>query len=174
MKVIDDFLGYKEFQRLRSEIMSPVFDWNFVPMSDSMKEDPDKFSGQFVHLAYSNCVPRTTFFNNLMPVLSRLDATTLNRIKVNLQPRTEEPVEGMFHSDLRGDMNIETRKTWTTSVYYINTNNGYTEFEDGTKVESVENRMVKFSSDTLHRGVTCTDEQTRVVINFNYLPLYKG
>ena len=174
MKVIDDFLGYKEFQRLRSEIMSPVFDWNFVPMSDSMKEDPDKFSGQFVHLAYSNCVPRTTFFNSLMPVLSRLDATTLNRIKVNLQPRTEEPVEGMFHSDLRGDMNIETRKTWTTSVYYINTNNGYTEFEDGTKVESVENRMVKFSSDTLHRGVTCTDEQTRVVINFNYLPLYKS
>ena len=174
MKVIDNFLGYKEFQRLRSEIMSPVFDWNFVPMSDSMKEDPDKFSGQFVHLAYSNCVPRTTFFNSLMPVLSRLDATTLNRIKVNLQPRTEEPVEGMFHSDLRGDMNIETRKTWTTSVYYINTNNGYTEFEDGTKVESVENRMVKFSSDTLHRGVTCTDEQTRVVINFNYLPLYKS
>ena len=174
MKVIDDFLGYKEFQRLRSEIMSPVFDWNFVPMSDSMKEDPDKFSGQFVHLAYSNCVPRTTFFNSLMPVLSRLDATTLNRIKVNLQPRTEEPVEGMFHSDLRGDMNIETRKTWTTSVYYINTNNGYTEFEDGTKVESVENRMVKFSSDTLHRGVTCTDEQTRVVINFNYLPLHKS
>ena len=168
MKVIDDFLGYKEFQRLRSEIMSPVFDWNFVPMSDSMKEDPDKFSGQFVHLAYSNCVPRTTFFNSLMPVLSRLDATTLNRIKVNLQPRTEEPVEGMFHSDLGGDMDIETRKTWTTSVYYINTNNGYTEFEDGTKVESVENRMVKFSSDTLHRGVTCTDEQTRVVINFNY------
>ena len=174
MKVIDDFLGYKEFQRLRSEIMSPVFDWNFVPMSDSIKEDPNKFSGQFVHLAYSNCVPRTTFFNNLMPVLSRLDATTLNRIKVNLQPRTEEPVEGMFHSDLGGDMDIETRKTWTTSVYYINTNNGYTEFEDGTKVESVENRMVKFSSDTLHRGVTCTDEQTRVVINFNYLPLYKG
>ena len=146
MKVIDDFLGYKEFQRLRSEIMSPVFAWNFVPMSDSMKEDPDKFSGQFVHLAYSNCVPRTTFFNSLMPVLSRLDATTLNRIKVNLQPRTEEPVEGMFHSDLGGDMDIETRKTWTTSVYYINTNNGYTEFEDGTKVESVENRMVKFSS----------------------------
>ena len=43
MKVIDDFLGYKEFQRLRSEIMSPVFDWNFVPMSDSMKEDQINF-----------------------------------------------------------------------------------------------------------------------------------
>ena len=169
MKVIDDFLGYKEFQRLRSEIMSPVFDWNFVPMSDSMKEDPDKFSGQFVHLAYSNCVPKTTFFNSLMPVLSRLDATTLNRIKVNLQPRTEEPVEGMFHSDLRGDMNIETRKTWTTSVYYINTNNGYTLFEDGTKVDSVANRMVMFNGNTKHTGASHTEgDRFRFVLNINF------
>ena len=174
MEIIDDFLGYKEFQRLQSEIMNPVFDWNFVPMTDSIGEHPDKFSGQFVHLAYSNCVPRTTFFNSLMPVLNRLDATTLNRIKVNLQPRTKKPAEGLFHTDLSGDMNMDTMKTWTTSVYYINTNNGYTEFNDGTKIESVENRMIKFSSDTFHRGVTCTDEQTRVLINFNYIPLYKG
>ena len=173
MKVIDDFLGYKEFQRLRSEIMSPVFDWNFVPMSDSMKEDPDKFSGQFVHLAYSNCVPRTTFFNKLLPVLNRLDVTTLNRVKLNLQPRTEKIIKGLFHTDLGGDMDEETMKTWTTSVYYINTNDGYTEFENGEKVKSAENRIVKFQSNLKHRGTTCTDEQTRVVINFNYLPLHK-
>ena len=71
-------------------------------------------------------------------------------------------------------MNEETIKTWTTSVYYINTNNGYAEFENGEKVESVENRIVKFQSNLKHRGTTCTNEQTRVVINFNYLPLHKG
>ena len=48
-------------------------------------------------------------------------------------------------------------------------NNGYSEFEDGTKVESVANRMVTFPANVKHTGTSCTDEKTRVVINFNYL-----
>ena len=65
----------------------------------------------------------------------------------------------------------EKLKQWTTSIFYVNTNNGYTEFEDGTKVESVENRLVTFSLNMKHRGTSCTDEKTRVVINFNYFAL---
>ena len=173
MKITDNFLDDETFQQLKSAISSPIFDWNYVPMTDSITEKPDKFSGQFVHLAYSNCIPRTTFFNSLLPVLNRLDVTTLNRVKLNLQPRTDKIVKGLFHVDMDGEMNIETMKTWTTSVFYINTNDGYTEFENGKKVESVENRIVTFQSNLKHRGTTCTDEQTRVVINFNYLPLHK-
>ena len=55
-----------------------------------------------------------------------------------------------------------------TAIFYVNTNNGYTEFEDGTKVESVANRFVSFAGDLLHRGVSQTDTKERVVINFNY------
>ena len=51
----------------------------------------------------------------------------------------------------------------------INTNNGYTEFENGEKVKSVANRLVMFPSNFEHRGVTQTDEQTRIMINFNFL-----
>ena len=40
--------------------------------------------------------------------------------------------------------------------------------EDGTKVESIANRMVTFPSNMKHKGTSCTDERTRVVINFNY------
>ena len=56
--------------------------------------------------------------------------------------KTKKPAEGLFHTDLSGDMHMDTMKTWTTSVYYINTNNGYTEFNDGTKIESVENSSI--------------------------------
>ena len=56
----------------------------------------------------------------------------------------------------------------TTSIFYVNTNNGYTKFEDGTKVESVANRLVSFPANKKHTGTSCTDEKTRVVINFNY------
>jgi hypothetical protein len=171
MKITDNFLDDETFQQLKSTILSPMFDWNYVPMTDSLDEKSDKSSGQFVHLAYANCVPKTTFFNSLLPILNRLDVTTLNRVKLNLQPRTDKIVKGLFHADMNREMNTETMKTWTTSVYYINSNNGYTELESGEKVESKENRMVEFQSTMLHRGTTCTDEQTRVVINFNFLTL---
>ena len=50
----------------------------------------------------------------------------------------------------------------------MNTNNGYTLFENGTKIESVANRMITFPTNMKHTGTSCTDENTRVVINFNY------
>ena len=55
----------------------------------------------------------------------------------------------------------------STSIFYMNTNNGYTKFEDGTKVESVANRMVTFPANMKHAETSCTDEKIRVVINFN-------
>ena len=56
-----------------------------------------------------------------------------------------------------------------TSIFYINTNNGYTEFEDGTVINSVANRLVSFPLNTKHRMATQTDTQRRIVVNFNYL-----
>ena len=50
----------------------------------------------------------------------------------------------------------------------MNTNNGRTDFKDGIKVNSVENRLVVFPSNLEHTIVTCTDKKIRVVINFNY------
>ena len=172
MKIIDDFLDAETFQQLKSIITSPIFNWSHIPMTDNIVEKSDKFSGQFVHLAYSECVPKTAFFNNLLHILDCLSVIALYRIKLNLQPRTDKIVEGLFHTDMcQEDINIETMKTWTTSIFYINSNNGYTEFESGEKVESIENRMILFPSNTLHRGTTCTDEQTRIVINFNFLTI---
>jgi len=56
-----------------------------------------------------------------------------------------------------------------TSIFYVNTNNGCTVFEDGTEVKSVGNRLVTFPGNTLHTGRNCTDEKCRVLINFNYI-----
>ena len=47
-------------------------------------------------------------------------------------------------------------------------NNGYTYFEDGQKVQSQENRAVIFSGDLLHAGTSCTDTDLRVVLNIDY------
>ena len=66
------------------------------------------------------------------------------------------------------DLPEEYLKQWTTSIFYINTNNGYTKFKDGTKVESIANRMITFPANMEHCGTSCTDKNIRIVINFNY------
>ena len=54
---------------------------------------------------------------------------------------------------------------------FITLNLGIGKVEDGTKIESVENRVVIFDSQIRHAGVPCTDEKRRVVINFNFIGL---
>jgi len=58
-----------------------------------------------------------------------------------------------------------------TSIYYFNTNNGYTLFKDGKKIDSVQNRLITFPSSMEHTGTTCTDQPFRLVLNMNYIPL---
>jgi len=54
-------------------------------------------------------------------------------------------------------------------VLYLNTNNGYTLFEDGRQVDSVANRIVFFDATLPHSGVHCTDTEQRIVLNLNMI-----
>ena len=96
-----------------------------------------------------------------IPFINRLRPAAILRIKANLQPKNIEVYEDPLHVDLN-------KVSCTTSIFYVNTCNGYTYFEDGSKVESVANRLVTFPSQTKHAGTTCSDQVSRVVINFNY------
>ena len=104
----------------------------------------------------------SSFFSIIEPNLKLLGVTKLYRIKANLNPRTVFHRKGGWHIDFVND------PPFKTAVYYVNTNNGWTEFKNGGRVKSVANRMVIFDSNLEHQGVTCTDEKRRVVINFNY------
>ena len=54
-------------------------------------------------------------------------------------------------------------------INYLNTY--ATKYEDGSKIESVANRLLSFPSNMKHTGTSCTDEKIRIVINFNYLKI---
>ena len=169
MKIEDNFLEQKEFDELQNLMMGPPvlkLAWYYNDSID-YGDDVDKF--QFIHVFYVDGAPCSLFCQNLNPILDKLNVLVLSHIKANLLVRTPNIVENEFHIDM-GDLENfpEKLKQWTTSIFYVNTNNGYTEFEDGTKVESVANRMVTFPADIKHHGTSCTDEKRRIVINFNY------
>ena len=77
--------------------------------------------------------------------------------------KTNDIVEHGYHIDLPYPDGFKT------AAFYLNTNDGYTKFSNGLKVESIRNRFVEFDGNTPHTGTTCTDSQFRAVINFNYI-----
>ena len=171
MEIIDNFLDQKDFDELQTLMMGINFAWYYSPKIVCENELTDRF--QFSYSFYKNNAPTSTFLNQLYPIFELINPISLWRIKANLLTKTAEIEESSFHVDMLG-VTEERLKQWTTSILYMNTNDGYTEFQDGriamenTKVESVANRMVTFPANLRHRGTSCTDEKMRVVINFNY------
>ena len=162
--IIDNFLDKLSFQYLQKAMFGDDFNWFYNDDID-FEDDVDKF--QFTHMFYKeNVGVNSNQYGILNSILNKIQPKEIYRIKANLLTKTSEIVENSFHNDVDG-LGI---MPWTTSILYMNTNNGYTEFENGgAKVESIENRMVVFPAEMKHRGTSCTDKKIRVVINFNYL-----
>jgi hypothetical protein len=95
-------------------------------------------------------------------LINNINPSDLMRVKGNLGVKTSEHVEGGFHTDTNANFKHNI------AIFYLNTNNGYTKFEDGTVVDSVANRLVVFDSSLLHSGFSQTDKNVRCVINLNY------
>ena len=175
MKVEDNFLVKEDFDELQNFFMGDMLPWYYNSTIDFV-DDEDKY--QFIHLFYDAYVSQSAHIEIINPLLSKISPAAIWRIKVNLLTKTPNIIENAFHQDMgkvyKDGVEIDSGghekllKQATTSIFYMNTNNGYTKFEDGTKVESVENRLISFPANTKHTGTSCTDEQTRIVINFNY------
>ena len=167
MKIEDDFLEQTAFDDLQNLIMSFNFNWQYSTIIDSCTSIKNEDNFQFVHVFYDDSVPRSPFLERLNPIIEKIQPISFWRIKANLRTRLSKIDEIPFHVDIEG-IPEEKSKQWTTSIFYMNTTNGYTKFEDGTKVESVANRFVSFPANKKHTGTSCTDEKRKVVINFNY------
>jgi len=157
-EVIDNFLDEISLNKVCESILGSAFPWYY---NDSVVVKDDGF--QFVHLFYENCLPNSNCFNLLNPILKKLEYKGLVRVKANTTTRTDEHVIHKYHTDFPYNCTNAY-----TSVFYLNTNDGGTVFEEGGEVNSLKNRLVTFPVHKNHSGKTCTDEKRRVVINFNY------
>ena len=164
-KVIDNLLPQDDFIKIQEEILGPHMPWaynNFiVKPSESIKKDIDLYDFQFTHTFYRDYQATSSAMHLVDPILRILNPSAIIRIKANLQPRTEKIIVNDFHRD-------HDHYNGKIAVFYINTNNGYTLLSDGTKIDSIENRLLLFDGDILHTGTTCTDQKIRCVINFMF------
>ncbi len=163
MKIQDNFLPQEEYETIRDTMMATDFPWFYNSSVLYGKDHDNDMSdrGQLIHcflIADDKLVSQQ--FNIVKPLLDKLKVNEIYRVKANLQLRTESIEKTGWHDDGFGNC--------TTYIYYINSNDGTTEFEDGSLVDTVANRMVSFNGKMKHRGSTHTNTKTRVLINFNY------
>ena len=162
MKIYKNFLPKKDFKRIKEHIMGVNMPWYWSNgVLHPFKQEPiSNFQFVYVFIIYSrqNCHPDMIYLLN--PIISKLEFKQMRKIKANVVTRTSKIMEHGMHSD---------KKVGKTGIFYFNTCNGYTKFEDGTKIISEENKYIEFISKLKHTGSSCTDERRRVVINFNYV-----
>ena len=157
MKTIDNFLETKVFIQLVKVIMEARFPWNFVNGKTEIGDGDFQFTHLFVDDGGKIVSP---YYKILFPIIKKINPEKIYRIKGNLTTKKEINKKALMHTDTK----LENIKT---AVFYCNSNNGSTLFQNGKKIDSKANRIVIFDGHQKHCGVDCTDENVRVVINFN-------
>jgi len=162
-----NFLNKEEHDNLFKLLISPDFPYYYNDWHIEVFE-PHKEELYFSHLAVNDGNINSNFYNILvLPFLSKLNIKKLVRVRVNLYINQGKRIISDYHID---QPNLPDKKLkCMTGVYYVNTNNGYTEMKDKVIVPSVANQYLEMDNYIEHRAAQQTDTKYRIVINFNYL-----
>ena len=156
----DNYLNETDYKNIKNLMLGKEFPWIFSD-NVSSSNDKTKFNFFWFHIFFlQNQGVTSSFFKNLGPLLKKLEFKALIRVKANLYSNQGKIVEHKKHRDYT--------YRHKGALFYLNTCNGFTTLADGTKIESVGNRILFFDPSISHHSSTCTDTSVRANINFNY------
>ena len=171
LKIIDNFLDVSEFSTLINNTIgrSDGHQTEFRVVSNvenfGVREE-DYWSWYLVNMIYYEDIPQNEIYPNIcnlfIPRFQHIaNFKTMIRIKMNAFPYTNVVKEHERHVDFSYEH--------IGAVFSLNTCDGYTKFSDGTKVESIANRIVFFDASKYHQSTTTSNAKLRYNMNFNFL-----
>jgi hypothetical protein len=159
MKVIKNVLEKKVHNNILNILQSQKFPWYYY---DKVANDNDTKGFVFNHWCYDDENIISDYFKSIViPILGKFNFSELLRVKINAYTQSNKNIKHSFHTD-RKDKHM-------VALYSVNTNDGYTEFENGESIKSTENTLVIFDGLLKHRSVTQTDCKLRLNVNINFL-----
>jgi len=178
VKIIDDFLPEKLFLELYQ--FTAQIKWiNTLQYSSEMRDIdigipkvPEIYNNQFVYPVFEDGkffdiqINKNFVFHFVEYLEDRLNSIQLLKMKFNLTVPLDSQYTFGWHKDIKHFSHIPAYKT---AILYLNENDGYTALEDGTKINSIANRLVVFNGNTYHAPVNATNIRNRLVLNINYL-----
>ena len=153
-KIVDNFLPKENFIKIKELLLGNTFPWFYFPYISDL-EKVSKGNLFYKHEPYSSFYD--IIKNNL---LNFMNIKSIIRVKANLYPN--QSIKKL------NEMHIDYDFKHNGAIFSINTNNGGTILEDGTKIDSIENRILFFDPFLSHDSENCTDQKVRVNININY------
>ena len=171
-EVIDNFLDKEYFDELVTLLMGKeighetyIMPW-FFQSSITHSKGYQKWAGSsnlfyMTHKFYEYHMPISPFYDKITPLLKKLEVQGLLRVKGNFYPNTEILHEHQMHADYNF--------AHSGAILSLNTCDGYTKLKDGTKIDSVANRILLFDSSEEHCSTTTTNVPARINLNINYM-----
>ena len=159
-EIIDNFLDKDLFTQIQNLIVwNHTFPWYLAKNVAGTEEDEGFYA---THTVYLDSVRVSNHYNFLRQLLVKLpDLNALIRVKINFYPQSKVIYEHTKHIDYK----IKHKG----ALFSLNTCDGFTRLDDGTKIESVENRLILFDPSIMHNSTTTTNAKGRFNININYL-----
>ena len=155
MNICKNFIDKKKSNEIEKYFLSGSFPWYYAKNTTTTINKSYMF-----HSFFNNNQINSNDFYLIEPILNKLKPKNILNIRANLCLR--RPMKCKWHCD-----------EWTkdlkhkTAIYYVNTNNGFTEFKT-KKIKCIKNTIVTFDANNKHRAILQTDKDARMVINFNY------
>ena len=166
--IIDDFLSESDMDNFYETFTHGGFPWTLITKVNDMAGENDfQFAHKYIDdrvEVYDGAIEALRpIFRELYHAKYMNKDTEVYRAKTNLFIKTDTGRGLGFHHDITnlGD-------NYKTIIYYVNSNNGGTRFEDNTFIGSVRNRALLFTGKISHETVTQTDTNFRFNININY------
>jgi len=156
MIIKKNYIKKRELNELTKICLSDYFPWFLC--NTTFTKDKDK---QFVHLFYRKSqLNSPRFIRYCEPILNKLNPKHIVRMKLNLTWKVPRIEVQPFHKD-------SDEPHLLTSIFYLNTNNGYTKFKD-KKVLSEANKLITFPSNVWHASTSNSSHDFRLVLNIVY------
>lgn len=161
VEIKDNFLDKNQLLLLKNIIVEKNYDIDF-PWRIRYGTTPEASDYYFTYNFYNNYkICSEYFLPNIVPILDKMNAVSLVQARANMFVSKLFTKSG-FHIDYDFDCK--------TSILYLNSCNGGTEFKINNKIKFIqakENRLITFKK-IEHRAVTSTDCPIRFILNFNY------
>jgi len=166
IKIIDNFLDVSVLNNIKNIINRDDYDWCLWK-----KVNPNSTDGQFqfAHVYINDNVITKNMNDNIVNFIMQKYTNDTNknlkicRARVNLFLKAETNSGFGYHVD------IEDSNDFLTLLLYLEDSNGFTEFKNGQKIQSKENRAIIFPANVEHQTVSHTDIQFRTNININFM-----
>ena len=164
MQVNQNFLEEKYISSVVKDLVwNPNFPWYFLEeVNSNQTEEQYKTHWYGSHTGYINDTPLSDLHRGMIKAMKKIpDFHTTLKVKANFYPQTHEIIEHARHVDYEFECK--------GAILSLNTCDGFTRLEDGTKIPSIRNQMLLFDASKEHNSSTTTNAKGRFNININYL-----